>query len=62
MRRALISCYDKTGLQVFARGLAEVGFELVHPHDDLTEPTQLRLVGIEEPSEDAHGEWAVLAS
>jgi len=27
--RALISCYDKTGLQDFARGLAELGFELV---------------------------------
>ena len=27
--RALISCYDKRGLQEFARGLAEVGFELV---------------------------------
>ena len=29
MRRALISCYDKTGLQEFARGLAELGFGLV---------------------------------
>ena len=29
MRRALISCYDKAGLQGFARGLAELGFELV---------------------------------
>jgi phosphoribosylaminoimidazolecarboxamide formyltransferase / IMP cyclohydrolase len=29
MRRALISCYDKTGLQDFARGLADLGFELV---------------------------------
>jgi len=29
VRRALISCYDKTGLQEFARGLAELGFELV---------------------------------
>ncbi len=29
MRRALISCYDKTGLQDFARGLADAGFELV---------------------------------
>jgi len=27
--RALISVYDKTGLQEFARGLVEVGFELV---------------------------------
>jgi phosphoribosylaminoimidazolecarboxamide formyltransferase/IMP cyclohydrolase len=27
--RALISVYDKTGLQEFARGLAEIGFELV---------------------------------
>ena len=27
--RALISVYDKTGLQEFARGLAELGFELV---------------------------------
>jgi phosphoribosylaminoimidazolecarboxamide formyltransferase / IMP cyclohydrolase len=27
--RALISVYDKTGLQEFARGLADVGFELV---------------------------------
>src|SRR5919199_1335482 len=27
--RALISCYDKTGLQEFARGLADLGFELV---------------------------------
>ena len=27
--RALISVYDKTGLEPFARGLAEVGFELV---------------------------------
>jgi phosphoribosylaminoimidazolecarboxamide formyltransferase/IMP cyclohydrolase len=27
--RALISVYDKTGLQDFARGLAELGFELV---------------------------------
>jgi phosphoribosylaminoimidazolecarboxamide formyltransferase / IMP cyclohydrolase len=27
--RALISVYDKTGLQEFARGLAEVGYELV---------------------------------
>jgi phosphoribosylaminoimidazolecarboxamide formyltransferase/IMP cyclohydrolase len=29
VRRALISCYDKTGLQDFARGLADAGFELV---------------------------------
>ena len=29
MRRALISCYDKTGLQEFARGLADLGFDLV---------------------------------
>ncbi|TML71526.1 MAG: bifunctional phosphoribosylaminoimidazolecarboxamide formyltransferase/IMP cyclohydrolase [Actinobacteria bacterium] len=29
MRRALISCYDKTGLEGLARGLAELGFELV---------------------------------
>jgi phosphoribosylaminoimidazolecarboxamide formyltransferase/IMP cyclohydrolase len=28
-RRALISCYDKSGLQEFARGLAEAGFDLV---------------------------------
>jgi phosphoribosylaminoimidazolecarboxamide formyltransferase / IMP cyclohydrolase len=28
-RRALISVYDKTGLQELARGLAELGFELV---------------------------------
>jgi phosphoribosylaminoimidazolecarboxamide formyltransferase/IMP cyclohydrolase len=28
-RRALISVYDKTGLEEFARGLAELGFELV---------------------------------
>jgi phosphoribosylaminoimidazolecarboxamide formyltransferase / IMP cyclohydrolase len=28
-RRALISCYDKTGLQEFARGLVEAGFDLV---------------------------------
>ena len=27
--RALISVYDKTGLQEFARGLADLGFELV---------------------------------
>ncbi|HYA10037.1 MAG TPA: bifunctional phosphoribosylaminoimidazolecarboxamide formyltransferase/IMP cyclohydrolase, partial [Gaiellaceae bacterium] len=27
--RALISTYDKTGLDVFARGLAELGFDLV---------------------------------
>jgi phosphoribosylaminoimidazolecarboxamide formyltransferase/IMP cyclohydrolase len=27
--RALISCYDKRGLQGFARGLADLGFELV---------------------------------
>jgi phosphoribosylaminoimidazolecarboxamide formyltransferase/IMP cyclohydrolase len=27
--RALISAYDKTGLDVFARGLAELGWELV---------------------------------
>ena len=27
--RALISVYDKTGLEPFARGLAELGFELV---------------------------------
>src|SRR5207244_10203061 len=27
--RALISVYDKTGLEEFARGLADVGFELV---------------------------------
>jgi phosphoribosylaminoimidazolecarboxamide formyltransferase/IMP cyclohydrolase len=27
--RALISCYDKTGLQQFAHGLAELGWELV---------------------------------
>jgi phosphoribosylaminoimidazolecarboxamide formyltransferase / IMP cyclohydrolase len=27
--RALISCYDKRGLQGFARGLTELGFELV---------------------------------
>jgi phosphoribosylaminoimidazolecarboxamide formyltransferase / IMP cyclohydrolase len=29
VRRALISCYDKTGLEQFARGLAELGVELV---------------------------------
>jgi phosphoribosylaminoimidazolecarboxamide formyltransferase/IMP cyclohydrolase len=29
IRRALISVYDKTGLDVFARGLAELGVELV---------------------------------
>jgi phosphoribosylaminoimidazolecarboxamide formyltransferase / IMP cyclohydrolase len=29
VRRALISCYDKAGLQEFARGLAELGYELV---------------------------------
>ena len=29
MRRALISVYDKTGLEAFARGLAELGFDLV---------------------------------
>ena len=29
MQRALISCYDKRGLQDFARGLAELGVELV---------------------------------
>ncbi|MDX6516644.1 MAG: phosphoribosylaminoimidazolecarboxamide formyltransferase / cyclohydrolase, partial [Gaiellaceae bacterium] len=28
-RRALISVYDKTGLEVFATGLAQLGFELV---------------------------------
>jgi len=28
-RRALISCYDKTGLEEFARGLSEAGFDLV---------------------------------
>ena len=28
-RRALISCYEKTGLQDFARGLADAGFDLV---------------------------------
>ena len=27
--RALISVYDKTGLQEFARGLADLGFQLV---------------------------------
>jgi phosphoribosylaminoimidazolecarboxamide formyltransferase/IMP cyclohydrolase len=27
--RALLSCYDKRGLQEFARGLAELGWELV---------------------------------
>jgi phosphoribosylaminoimidazolecarboxamide formyltransferase/IMP cyclohydrolase len=27
--RALISVYDKTGLDVFARGLDELGWELV---------------------------------
>ena len=27
--RALISVYDKAGLDEFARGLAELGFELV---------------------------------
>ena len=27
--RALISVYDKTGVAEFARGLAELGFELV---------------------------------
>ena len=27
--RALISCYDKTGLEELARGLADLGFELV---------------------------------
>jgi len=27
--RALISAYEKTGLDGFARGLAELGFELV---------------------------------
>jgi phosphoribosylaminoimidazolecarboxamide formyltransferase / IMP cyclohydrolase len=29
MKRALLSVYDKTGLQEFARGLADLGFELV---------------------------------
>ena len=29
MQRALISVYDKTGLEEFARGLAELGAELV---------------------------------
>ncbi len=29
MRRALLSAYDKTGIDAFARGLAELGFELV---------------------------------
>ena len=28
-RRALISCYDKAGLEEFARGLSEAGFDLV---------------------------------
>jgi phosphoribosylaminoimidazolecarboxamide formyltransferase / IMP cyclohydrolase len=27
--RALISCYDKTGLEEFARGLSDVGFDIV---------------------------------
>ena len=27
--RALISVYDKTGVEEFARGLADLGFELV---------------------------------
>ena len=29
VRRALISVYDKTGLETFARGLADLGVELV---------------------------------
>ena len=29
MRRALLSVYDKTGLVEFARGLVDLGFELV---------------------------------
>ena len=29
MRRAILSVYDKTGLIEFARGLVELGFELV---------------------------------
>ncbi len=27
--RALLSCFDKTGLEIFARGLADLGVELV---------------------------------
>jgi phosphoribosylaminoimidazolecarboxamide formyltransferase/IMP cyclohydrolase len=29
VKRALLSCHDKTGLEVFAKGLAELGVELV---------------------------------
>ena len=29
LRRALLSVYDKTGIDEFARGLADLGFELV---------------------------------
>ena len=29
MKRAILSVYDKTGLVEFARGLVELGFELV---------------------------------
>ena len=28
LRRALVSVYDKTGLETFARGLSELGFDL----------------------------------
>ena len=41
IKRALISVYDKTGLDVFARGLAELGVELVASGG--TAPTSRRL-------------------
>ena len=41
-------------LGVGARG--QLGLEIVHAGDDLAELTKLRLVGIEETGEDAHGD------
>ena len=41
--RALISVYDKTGLVPFARGLADIGFELVASGGTATELEEARL-------------------
>jgi phosphoribosylaminoimidazolecarboxamide formyltransferase/IMP cyclohydrolase len=48
--RALISVYDKTGLAAFARGLAELGFELVASGGTASELTDagLRVIAVED--------------
>ena len=40
--RALLSVYDKTGLEEFARGLAELGVELVASGGTAAHPRRAR--------------------